>query len=180
MSSLFKITTLCALSAVLFTGCASTSPSNEVVRAVTVNAVTAQGVGQEIGTVLLSDSPAGLVIRTNLKQLPAGERGFHIHENGSCAPAMKDGKMGAALAAGSHYNPNQAPHHGTPVTGHLGDLPALKVNTDGTARVTLLAPRLKLADVQGRAIMVHAGGDNYSDNPLPLGGGGERIACGVI
>ena len=180
MSSLFKITTLCALSAVLFTGCASTSPSNEVVRAVTVNAVTAQGVGQEIGTVLLSDSPAGLVIRTNLKQLPAGERGFHIHENGSCAPAMKDGKMGAALAAGSHYNPNQAPHHGTPVTGHLGDLPALKVNNDGTARVTLLAPRLKLADVQGRAIMVHAGGDNYSDNPLPLGGGGERIACGVI
>ena len=180
MSSLFKITTLCALSAALFTGCASTSPSNEVVRAVTVNAVNAQGVGQEIGTVLLSDSPAGLVIRTNLKQLPAGERGFHIHENGSCAPAMKDGKMGAALAAGSHYNPNQAPHHGTPATGHLGDLPALKVNTDGTARVTLLAPRLKLADVQGRAIMVHAGGDNYSDTPLPLGGGGERIACGVI
>ncbi|WP_441365677.1 superoxide dismutase [Cu-Zn] SodC [Acinetobacter lwoffii] len=180
MSSLFKITTLCALSAAFFTGCASTSPSNEVVRAVTVNAVNAQGVGQEIGTVLLSDSPAGLVIRTNLKQLPAGERGFHIHENGSCAPAMKDGKMGAALAAGSHYNPNQAAHHGTPVTGHLGDLPALKVNTDGTARVTLLAPRLKLADVQGRAIMVHAGGDNYSDNPLPLGGGGERIACGVI
>ena len=146
----------------------------------TLNAVTAQGVGQEIGTVLLSDSPAGLVIRTNLKQLPAGERGFHIHENGSCAPAMKDGKMGAALAAGSHYNPNQAPHHGTPTTGHLGDLPALKVKTDGTARVTLLAPRLKLADVQGRAIMVHAGGDNYSDTPLPLGGGGERIACGVI
>jgi len=46
--------------------------------------------------------------------------------------------------------------------------------------VTLLAPRLKLADVQGRAIMVHAGGDNYSDEPQPLGGGGERIACGVI
>ncbi|WP_263576791.1 superoxide dismutase [Cu-Zn] SodC [Acinetobacter pseudolwoffii] len=180
MSSLFKITTLCALSAALFTGCTSTSPSNELVRAVTVNAVTAEGIGQEIGTVLLSDSPAGLVIRTNLKQLPAGERGFHIHENGSCAPAMKDGKMGAALAAGSHYNPNQSPNHGTPVTGHLGDLPALKVNTDGTARVTLLAPRLKLADLQGRAIMVHAGGDNYSDNPLPLGGGGDRIACGVI
>ncbi len=49
MSSLFKITTLCALSAALFTGCASTSPSNEVVRAVTVNAVNAQGVGQRLG-----------------------------------------------------------------------------------------------------------------------------------
>ena len=55
----------------------------------TLNAVSAQGVGESIGTVLLSDSPAGLVIRTNLKQLPAGERGFHIHENGSCAPGEK-------------------------------------------------------------------------------------------
>ena len=27
---------------------------------------------------------------------------------------------------------------------------------------------------------VHAGGDNYSDQPAPLGGGGARIACGVI
>ena len=156
MSSLFKLTALCAVSAALFTGCASTSTSTENVKTVTLNAVSAQGIGE------------------------SGERGFHIHENGSCAPGEKDGKPGAALAAGSHYNPNQAPHHGTPVTGHLGDLPALKVNTDGTARVTLLAPRLKLADVQGRAIMVHAGGDNYSDEPQPLGGGGERIACGVI
>jgi Cu-Zn family superoxide dismutase len=28
--------------------------------------------------------------------------------------------------------------------------------------------------------MVHAGGDNYSDQPKPLGGGGDRIACGLI
>jgi len=27
--------------------------------------------------------------------------------------------------------------------------------------------------------MIHAGGDNYSDQPEPLGGGGGRIACGV-
>jgi len=66
------------------------------------------------------------------------------------------------------------------MSGHLGDLPALKVAADGTAKVTVVAPRLKLADVQGRAIMVHAGGDNYSDSPKPLGGGGDRIACGVI
>lgn len=28
--------------------------------------------------------------------------------------------------------------------------------------------------------MIHAGGDNYSDKPEKLGGGGSRIACGVI
>jgi Cu-Zn family superoxide dismutase len=66
------------------------------------------------------------------------------------------------------------------LTGHLGDLPLLNAAADGTAKVTLIAPRVKAADVQGLAIMVHAGGDNYSDSPKPLGGGGDRIACGVI
>ncbi len=28
--------------------------------------------------------------------------------------------------------------------------------------------------------MIHAGGDNYSDTPEKLGGGGARVACGVI
>jgi hypothetical protein len=28
--------------------------------------------------------------------------------------------------------------------------------------------------------MIHAGGDTYSDAPEPLGGGGPRIACGVV
>ena len=62
----------------------------------------------------------------------------------------------------------------------MGDLPLLNVATDGTAKVTLLAPRLQSADIQNLAIMVHAGSDNYADSPKPLGGGGERIACGVI
>ena len=28
--------------------------------------------------------------------------------------------------------------------------------------------------------MVHAGGDNNSDQPEKLGGGGARVACGLI
>ena len=39
---------------------------------------------------------------------------------------------------------------------------------------------LKLEDVAGRALVIHEGGDNYSDTPKPLGGGGVRMACGVI
>jgi superoxide dismutase, Cu-Zn family len=27
---------------------------------------------------------------------------------------------------------------------------------------------------------VHAGGDNHSDHPQPLGGGGARVACWLI
>ena len=181
ISSLFKLSALTAVSALIFSGCASTLPTTGLnTKSVTVNAVTAQGIGANIGQIQLVDSPAGLVINTNLSQLPPGPHGFHIHEKGSCAPAEKDGKMGAAIAAGGHFNPKAVAHHGTPLTGHMGDLPILQVQTDGTAKVNLIAPRLKLADVQGLAIMVHAGGDNYSDDPKPLGGGGDRIACGVI
>ncbi|HNI38371.1 MAG TPA: superoxide dismutase family protein, partial [Pseudomonadales bacterium] len=65
--------------------------------------------------------------------------------------------------------------------GHLGDLPALAVNTDGTATNPVLAPRLKsLAEIKARSLMLHAGGDNHADAPAPLGGGGARMACGVI
>ena len=37
-----------------------------------------------------------------------------------------------------------------------------------------------LGQLAGKALMIHAGGDNYSDEPKPLGGGGARVACGVI
>jgi hypothetical protein len=43
-----------------------------------------------------------------------------------------------------------------------------------------VAPHLEVADAQGHAIVIHAGGDNFSDQPAPLGGGGARIACGVV
>mgnify|MGYP003507986805 CR=1 FL=1 len=183
MSSLFKLSLCAVISSVILTGCNS-HPLNAskypVAKTIDIHAVSADGVGEKIGNIHFADSASGLVINTHLKNLPAGERGFHIHENPSCAPADKDGKMGAALAAGSHLNTNGASNHGTPLTGHLGDLPALKVAADGTANVRVIAPRLKVADITNRSVMVHAGGDNYSDLPKALGGGGERIACGVI
>ena len=49
----------------------------------------------------------------------------------------------------------------------------------GRATKDVVAPHLKVSDVKGHSIMIHAGGDNYSDQPAPVGGGGARIACGV-
>jgi Cu-Zn family superoxide dismutase len=60
-------------------------------------------------------------------------------------------------------------------------LPALHVAADGTATYPVLAPRIKsLAEILNRSLMVHVGGDNHADHPAPLGGGGARMACGVI
>jgi Cu-Zn family superoxide dismutase len=65
--------------------------------------------------------------------------------------------------------------------GHSGDLPVLDVAADGSAKTSVTAPRIKdLEAVRGRALVIHAGGDNFSDEPAPLGGGGARIACGVL
>jgi Cu-Zn family superoxide dismutase len=88
---------------------------------ISIYLVSASGIGASIGTVSFQDSPNGLIITPALWKLPSGEHGFHIHEKPSCEAAIKDGKMGAALAAGGHYNPDNIAHHGTPENGHLGD-----------------------------------------------------------
>jgi len=148
---------------------------------VPMNLVDAKGTVKAIGSVTISESPYGLVFTPVLEGLPPGIHGFHVHENGSCAPKEADGKMVPALSAGGHYDPHGTKRHGTPWgDGHLGDLPALAVVADGSATNPVLAPRLKMDDVKGRALMIHAGGDNHADHPAPLGGGGVRIACGVI
>ena len=138
---------------------------------------------KDVGTVTITESNYGLVFTPNLQGLSEGLHGFHIHENPSCEPKEKEGKLTAGLGAGGHWDPKGAKQHGYPWQddAHLGDLPALTVLHDGTTTNPVLAPRLKhLDDVRGHSIMIHAGGDNHSDHPAPLGGGGPRMACGVI
>jgi Cu-Zn family superoxide dismutase len=161
--------------------CALTSLVLAAGASVTINQVDEKGVGKSLGTVKIEDSKEGLVVMTDLKGLAPGHHGFHVHENANCYPKEKDGKMVAGLAAGAHYDPGKTgKHEGPKGMGHLGDLPPLVVDKDGNAKVRLVAPRLKVADLNGRALMIHEGGDNFSDTPKPLGGGGNRIACGVI
>ena len=149
---------------------------------VDMRSISTKGVVPSIGTVTITAAPSGGVsLDPKLKGLPAGRRGFHVHENPNCGPAEKSGKSVAGEAAGAHWDPDKAGKHGSPTGGgHRGDLPALEVGADGTATKALVAPRLKLADLGGKALVIHAGGDNYSDSPKPAGGGGERIACGLV
>lgn len=148
---------------------------------VPMSLVDEKGVAQGIGEVSVAESKYGLVFTPAMKGLAPGLHGFHVHQNPSCASTEKDGKTIPGGAAGGHYDPAGANAHGAPWGGgHLGDLPALYVDANGAATQPVLAPRLKLADLKGRSLMVHAGGDNHADHPAPLGGGGARMACGVI
>ena len=87
----------------------------------------------------------------------------------------------AGQNAGGHYDPaNTGRHEGPDGNDHLGDLPRLAVDGRGAATIPVVARRVRVSDVVGRSLMVHAGGDNYSDMPARLGGGGARVACGII
>ncbi|KKW52387.1 MULTISPECIES: superoxide dismutase family protein [Pantoea] len=149
---------------------------------VTIHAVSAQGIGNAIGTVNIEETQYGLQLTPMLEGLKPGIHGFHVHAKGSCEPGESEGKRVAAGAAGGHLDPaNTGKHLGPYAEGHLGDLPALYVDAQGKATYPVLAPRIKtLSEVKGKALMVHVGGDNHADHPQPLGGGGARFACGVI
>jgi Cu-Zn family superoxide dismutase len=134
------------------------------------------------GSVTVTASPHGLIFTPSMTGLPAGMHGFHIHEKPSCAPGMKNGKSIAAFAAGGHWDPDKAGRHAGPYgNGHKGDLPPIYASHDGKTLYPVLAPRLRsLDEIRGHALTVHLGSDNFDDAPAPLGGGGERVACGVI
>ncbi len=143
--------------------------------------VTHEGTETKIGAIKVEETAHGTLFTPNLSGLPPGLHGFHVHATGNCGPMEKDGHMVAGLAAGGHFDPDKKNAHKGPYgDGHLGDLPALYVDASGMAVHPVLAPRLKPADLAGHSLMLHEGGDNYSDAPKVLGGGGARVACGVV
>jgi superoxide dismutase, Cu-Zn family len=161
---------------------AATSAGHAASETIIMNSIDANGVGKKVGTLDLSDTKAGLLVIPRLTELPPGDRGFHVHVNPDCGPGGgPNGQPAAGMAAGGHYDPaNTGKHLGPQGEGHKGDMPVLTVEASGKATKAVTVPHLTLADAKGRAIVIHAGGDNYSDQPEPLGGGGARIACGVV
>ena len=171
-----KIAVLSLLALAAFSGYAAAQQT-----VVEIRAAEPSGPGAVLGSVTIAATPYGTLFTPNLSGLTPGVHGFHVHEHPSCAPMDKDGKPVASLGAGGHYDPAKTGKHLGPYgDGHLGDLPPLVVDAQGRSTLPVLAPRLKMTDVKGRSLMVHAGGDNFSDQPEPLGGGGARIGCGVV
>ncbi|OAT46847.1 superoxide dismutase [Proteus hauseri ATCC 700826] len=167
------------LSGFLFTSIAASAATLDV----TLKEALPTGEGNDIGVVTITETDYGLLFTPKINGLAPGIHGFHVHANGSCEPDMKEGKPVPALKAGGHLDPENKDTHLGPYNkdGHLGDLPGLVVSDKGVADYAVLAPRLtKLEQIKDKALMIHMGGDNYSDHPEVLGGGGARMACGVI
>ncbi len=133
-----------------------------------------QGQGKFIGNIVASDTKGGLMLVPKLSGLTPGPHGFHVHQNPICD--------NNGMAAGGHLDPYNMKQHLGPdnQNGHLGDLPVLMVNQKGDANTPVIAPRLNTGLLKGHSLMIHQNGDNYSDIPEANGGGGPRIACGVV
>lgn len=151
--------------------CSSALASNSV----TMQLVSPSGNdGKSIGTITLENTRYGLLILPQLQGLTPGLHGLHIHQNSSCADSGN--------GAGDHLDTQNTGKHAGPYldNGHMGDLPVLYVNDKGEANTPTIAPKLTLRKALGHSMMIHEGGDNYSDKPDKMGGGGARLACGVI
>ncbi len=107
---------------------------------------------------------------------PGSEHGFHIHEVGDCS-------SGDGMSTKGHFNPYGKPHASyTSAEHHAGDLPPLKADDQGRAKLEADLEGLSVApgpaSIVGRGLIVHADPDDFKTQPT--GNSGARIACAVI
>ena len=144
------------------------------------------------GTVTFSEEVGGGIrVKVNLKGLPAGKHGFHIHEAGD----LREG----CTSACAHFNPYNKVHGGPKSqVRHVGDLGNLTANRHGVVRKTFVDSVIALhgrANIVGRAVVIHERPDDLGKGGTKgatvvdptlhaesqrTGNAGPRVACGVI
>lgn len=130
----------------------------------------------------------------NIKGLPPGKHGFHIHEAGDLTDSCK--------SACKHFNPHKK-NHGGPESKerHVGDLGNIIVNKKGNIiNKKFKDNKIKLKGINsiiGRSVVIHELEDDLGkggvdentgeiinqkiyEESKKTGNAGSRIACGVI
>jgi superoxide dismutase, Cu-Zn family len=119
--------------------------------------------------------------------------GLHIHAND---PATGCVAGTGFTGVGGHWDTGGNAHG-----NHTGDLPSLMRLNRGRAQLSFILEKFTLAEVVGRAVIVHIGPDNFANVPIgpatnqytdngdafngvggtaATGNAGARYACGVI
>ena len=160
--------------------------------------------GSRIGTVSFVDErhsdETEITVRVWRSSALVGFHGLHIHANDvstngdGCVADPAQPSNTWFVSADGHWK-----HVATELHGHhAGDLPSVFVNGDGTASLEYEIDKLTPEEVIGRAVVLHAGPDNFANVPVgpnadqytagvdalaktqATGNAGDRFACGVI
>ncbi len=151
--------------------------------------------GKNVGTVKFTKDGDYLKVEVEATGLAPGFHGLHVHSVGKCeanSVAPSGGDPGNFLSAGGHFQ--KEGHSGHPSSG---DLTSLQVRADGSAELVTTTDAFTLDDLTaGRALIVHAGADNFANIPnrytlpdgapvpdqatISTGDAGGRVACAVV
>jgi superoxide dismutase, Cu-Zn family len=149
--------------------------------------------GARVGTVKFDGNARGTVVKVVVHGVTVGLDEFHgLHIHANDAKAACDPTAPAFTNVGGHWNPTGVTH-----SHHHGDLPSLLILTDGTGTARFATGRFEPDHLDGKAVILHAGVDNFGNIPdrystgvPPIAGpdattkatgdSGGRIACGII
>ncbi|XP_072398744.1 superoxide dismutase [Cu-Zn]-like isoform X2 [Diabrotica undecimpunctata] len=132
------------------------------------------------GNVRFLQLPNGINVVGEIRGLPPGKHGFHIHQEGNISPSC--------LAAGGHFNPFDK-HHGGPddADRHVGDLGNIEADKNGVALIDFHDNKISFdgkTSIYGRSVVVHEKVDDLGKgghpDSLKTGNAGGRLACGVV
>jgi Cu-Zn family superoxide dismutase len=169
-----------------------------------VGAVLRDPSGAAVGSVTFARAGHGTRVTAVLQRngyVAAGAfHGFHVHANDK--PDNGRGCVADATAPSSTWFVSADGHlaaSGQTHGDHVGDLPSPLVTLDGSAILVFVTHRFTPAAVVGRAVVLHAGPDNFGNVPtgtMPdqytpnspaavaktqaTGNAGDRVACGVV
>lgn len=146
--------------------------------------------GVRVGTVRFEGTDRGTTVKVVVRGITTGPdtyHGLHIHANDNHQPCIPP-----FTSVLGHWNPSGAAHG-----HHDGDLPSLLVQDDGTGNASSVTGRINPSQLVGKAVILHAGPDNFANIPdrystgtppvagadgttLLTGDAGGRVACGII
>ncbi len=155
----------------------------EVIETPTTKAITftleSKSESTATGEVTFAEVDGLIALNATLTGLTEGVHAIHIHQTADCSSA--DGK-----STGGHWNPTNAPHGkwGDANGFHKGDIGNFTADSEGNGSVSMSTNEWCIGcgdetkDILGKAIIVHAGTDDYTTQPTGAAGG--RVSCGGI